>query len=165
VIGIRKNISNDKPIIGPYNVNKNGSNDMYPKAANMIHMIRQFIDDDEKFRELLRDMNKTYYHKNVSSAEIENFINQRTKPDLTAFFDQYLRTIKIPVLEYNLKGNSIKFRFKNVVKGFQIPVKVYINGTEEWIKPGRNWKNISSNDYILSFKIDPNFYIKTSKPK
>ena len=162
VIGIRKNISNDKPIVGPYNVNKNGSNDMYPKAANMIHMIRQFIDDDKKFRELLRDMNKTYYHKNVSSAEIENFINLRTKPDLTAFFDQYLRTIKIPVLEYKIKGNSIKFRFKNVVKGFQIPVKVYINGNEKWIVPSKEWQSVLIKKNITSFKVDPNFYLHIS---
>ena len=165
VIGIRNNISNDKPIIGSYNVDNNGSDDMYPKAANMIHMIRQIVDDDEKFRGILREMNRIYYHKNVSSSEIENFLNQRIKPDLTAFFDQYLRTIKIPVLEYKIKGNSIKFRFKNVVKGFKIPVKVYINGTEEWIKPGEYWQSISSNDHILSFKIDPNFYIKSSKSK
>jgi len=164
-IGIRNNISNDKPIIGPYNVDKNGSNDMYPKAANMIHMIRQIVDDDEKFRGILREMNRIYYHKNVSSSEIENFLNQRIKPDLTTFFDQYLRTIKIPILEYKIKSNSIKFRFKNIVKGFQIPVKIYLNKNEKWIKPNKDWQSISLNDHILSFKIDPNFYIKSSKSK
>ncbi len=164
-IGIRNNIVNDKPVIGPYNVDKNGSNDMYPKAANMIHMIRQFIDDDEKFKELLREMNKTYYHKNVTSAEMEDFLNKRTKPDLTSFFDQYLRTTKIPVLEYKWKANSLKFKFKNIVKGFEIPVKVYINGKEKWIIPNKEWQSILNNENIINFKIDPNFYMNSSKLK
>ncbi len=164
-IGIRNNIVNDKPVIGPYNVDKNGSNDMYPKAANMIHMIRQFIDDDEKFKELLREMNKTYYHKNVTSAEMEDFLNKRTKPDLTSFFDQYLRTTKIPVLEYKWKANSLKFKFKNIVKGFEIPVKVYINGKEKWIIPNKEWQSILNNKNIINFKIDPNFYMNSSKLK
>ncbi len=164
-IGIRNNIVNDKPVIGPYNVDKNGSNDMYPKAANMIHMIRQFIDDDEKFRELLREMNKTYYHKNVTSAEVEDFLNKRTQPDLTSFFDQYLRTTKIPVLEYKWKANSLKFKFKNIVKGFEIPVKVYINGKEKWIIPNKEWQSILNNENIINFKIDPNFYMNSSKLK
>ena len=164
-IGIRKNIINKKPIIGPYNVDKNGSNDMYPKAANMIHMIRQFIDDDGKFRALLREMNRVYYHKNVSSTEIENFINQRTEEDLATFFDQYLRSTKIPVLEYKLKDNLLKYRFKNIVQGFQIPVKVYINGNEKWITPNREWQSILNKKNIENFKVDPNFYLQTSKQK
>jgi len=46
-IGTRKLITNDKPIIGPYGVNKEGSGDMYYKGGNMLHTIRQVINDDE----------------------------------------------------------------------------------------------------------------------
>ncbi len=164
-IGIRNNIANDKPIIGPYGVDKNGSNDMYPKAANMIHTYRQIIDNDEQFRSILREMNHKYYHKNVSSAEIEDFLNQQTKTDLTSFFDQYLRTTKIPVFEYKLKKNSLKFRFNNIVKGFKIPVKVYINGKEKWIVPNKKWQNILTKENIKTFKMDLNFYLNLSKLK
>ncbi len=162
LIGIRNNIANDKPVIGPYDVDKNGSNDMYPKAANMIHMIRQFIDDDEKFRNILREMNRKYYHKIVTSTEIEEFLNQRTKTDLSAFFDQYLRTIKIPVLEYKIKGETIKYRFKKIVKGFQIPVKVWVNDKEVWISPKNEWQNFVINDPIVSFEVDASYYLDTS---
>lgn len=164
-IGIRNNIMNDKPIIGPYNVDKNGSNDMYPKAANMIHTYRQIIDNDEQFRSILREMNRKYYHKNVTSAEIEYFLNKQTKTDLSSFFDQYLRTIKIPILEYQIKGKTIKYRFKNIVEGFQIPVKVYINRKEKWIVPNKKWQSILTKENITNFEMDPNFYLHVSKQK
>jgi hypothetical protein len=41
VRGLRNIIDNDKPIIGKYDVNNEGSGDMYPKGANMLHTIRQ----------------------------------------------------------------------------------------------------------------------------
>lgn len=164
-IGIRNNIMNDKPIIGPYNVDKNGSNDMYPKAANMIHTYRQIIDSDEQFRSILREMNRKYYHKNVTSAEIEYFLNKQTKTDLSSFFDQYLRTVKIPILEYQVKGKTIKYRFKNIVEGFQIPVKVYINRKEKWIVPNKKWQSILTKEDITNFEMDPNFYLHVSKQK
>lgn len=165
VIGVRKNILNDKPIIGVYNVDQSGSSDMYYKAANMIHTYRQIINDDEKFRNILRELNIRYYHKNVSSAEIENFLNQQTKTDLTSFFDQYLRTIKIPVFEYKIKGNTVEYRFDKIVKGFEIPVKVFINENEKWITPSKNWQSISTKKNITDFKIDQNFYLIASKLK
>ena len=39
VIGTRRGIKNEKPIIGPYNVNKGGSGDMYSKGANLLHTL------------------------------------------------------------------------------------------------------------------------------
>ena len=131
----------------------------------MIHIYRQIINNDEKFRNILREMNLKYYHKNVSSAEVEDFLDNYSKADLTSFFDQYLRTTKIPILEYKTKDNTLKFRFKNIVKGFQIPVKVYINGKENWIQPNKNWQSFASKENLISFKVDPNFYLKSSKLK
>ncbi|HNR75289.1 MAG TPA: M1 family metallopeptidase, partial [Cyclobacteriaceae bacterium] len=58
VIGTRKQIRNDIPIVGPYGVNKKGSGDMYYKGGNLIHTIRQLVDDDEKFRMILRGLNE-----------------------------------------------------------------------------------------------------------
>ncbi len=164
IIGYRKKVANDRPIIGKYNLNYHGSNDMYMKGAAMIHTYRQIINDDEKFRETLREMNRKYYHKTVSSKEIEVFLNQQYKEDLSAFFDQYLRTINIPKLDYKIKKRKIKYRFSNSVKGFEIPVKVSINGAERWIKPKKRWKKIRiKKDSVSDFYVDPNFYIENNK--
>ena len=43
IIGTRGSIQNDIPIIGQYNVNSEGSGDMYYKGANMLHTIRTLI--------------------------------------------------------------------------------------------------------------------------
>ena len=162
-IGIRKNIKNDKPIIGIYNVNNQGSNDMYPKGASIIHMVRQMINNDEKFRDILRGMNKEYYHKIASSNQIENYLSQQSGLDLTAFFNQYLRTIKIPVLEYKTNKTSIKYRYNNIVKGFQIPIKVYINKKEKWIQPSKDWNEINLGNSVSTFSVDANFYVETKR--
>ena len=162
-IGIRKNIKNDKPIIGEYNVNNQGSNDMYPKGAAIVHMIRQMINDDDKFRVILRGMNEEYYHQNVSSNQIENYLSQQSGIDLSAFFDQYLRTVKIPVLEYKINKTSIKYRYNNIVKGFQMPVKTYINKEEKWITPTKDWQEIELNNVVSTFSVDSNFYIETKR--
>ena len=163
VQGTRKNISNDIPIIAAYRVNKSGSGDMYYKGGNMIHMIRQVINDDEKFRQLLRGLNKTFYHQTVTTTQVEDYISKESKIDFSKLFDQYLRTTAIPLLEYKLVGRKFMFRYTNCVKGFNLPLKLYM-GVEYWVTPGEEWETIKiipgqEND----FKVDENFYIKTKK--
>ena len=89
VQGLRKNIDNDVPIIGAYGVNKEGSGDMYYKGANLLHTIRQVINDDEKFRQILRGLNKDFYHQTVTSKQVEDYISQKSGKDLSKIFDQY----------------------------------------------------------------------------
>ncbi|HET9433941.1 MAG TPA: M1 family metallopeptidase, partial [Chitinophagaceae bacterium] len=140
-IGTRKLIQNEKPIIGPYGVNQEGSGDMYYKGGNMLHTIRQVINDDEKFRSLLRGLNSTFYHKVVTTQEIESYMSKQSGKDLSKIFDQYLRTTMIPVLEYKMSGDNMSCRWANCVKGFNMPVK--ISGTVEWLNPGEEWKNVT----------------------
>jgi len=125
LIGFRDRISNSSPVIGIYEVNQRGSGDMYSKGAAMIHTLRQIMDDDEKFRGLLRAINKEYFHQTISSAQLENYIMETTGLELSGFFDQYLRSTKIPEFQYKIKNGKLKYRFKNIVDGFEIPVRVY----------------------------------------
>ncbi len=163
LIGYRAKTRNDLPIIGSYKVNNRGSNDMYIKGAAIIHTLRQIINDDEKFRSILRGLNKEFYHQTVTSQQIENYISKKAGLDLNTFFDQYLRTVKIPVLEYKLEKESIKYRFKKTVKYFKMPVRVYIDKKEKWIEPTENWKEIISKSVQPTFYVDPNFYIISKK--
>ena len=157
VIGTRKGISNTKPIIGPYDVNREGSSDMYSKGANLLHTIRQIADDDEKWRKTLRGLNKTFYHKTVTTAEIENFISESLNIDLSSVFDQYLRDIRIPVLEYEIKDGFLKYRWNNVIENFKMPLKIIIDETPLVINPTKNYKKISfTSDELI---IDKNFYV------
>ena len=161
VTGTRKNIQNDKPIIGNYNVNNSGSSDMYYKGANMLHTLRQIIDNDEKWRSILVGLNKDFYHQTVTTQQIENYIDKSFEIDLKPFFNQYLRTIKIPALDYKLENNNLLYKWSNVVDGFSIPIKVFINSTSQWIRPTSRWKKLLSDKNINSFSVDNNFYIET----
>ncbi|MGG6232244.1 M1 family metallopeptidase [Tenacibaculum sp. SDUM215027] len=161
VIGTRNAIQNDIPIIGNYDVNDEGSGDMYYKGANMLHTIRQLINNDEKWRQILRGLNADFYHQTVATQEVEKYMIEKSGIDLSKVFDQYLRTVKIPEFEYKIENNTLKYRWGNVVKEFNMPLKVIINGKSELLHPTENWqtKTINGN----SIEVDKNFYVN-SKP-
>jgi aminopeptidase N len=162
-IGTRRNIQNDIPIIGPYNVNQEGSGDMYYKGGNMIHTIRNAINDDEKFRQILRGLNKDFGLQTVTTEQVEKYINKKSKIDFSKVFDQYLRTTQIPVLEYKLNGYELQYRYTNCVAGFNLPLKINFKG-ERWIKPTTEWnKLLLYPEGENTFSVDENFYIKTKK--
>jgi aminopeptidase N len=161
VIGLRKTIANTSPIIGKYNVNKSGSSDMYNKGGNMLHTLRQLIDNDEKWRLILRKMNADFYHQTVTTKQIEDFLSKETGFELNPFFNQYLRTIKIPTLEHTVENNTLKYRWTNTVANFEMPLKTTINGKEKWIYPTSTWKNLALTSAGTSFLIDENFYVFT----
>jgi aminopeptidase N len=120
--GLRRNISNDEPIIGIYGVNKEGSGDMYMKAANMIHSIRHSLNNDEKFRQLLLNINKTFYHQTVTTAQIEDFMIQQLGYNYQPVLNQYLRTTQIPQLEYYFNKDTLFYRYTNCIPNFNLPI-------------------------------------------
>ena len=163
VIGTRNNIKNDKPIIGYYNVNKEGSGDMYYKGANMLHTLRQLIEDDEKWRQILRGLNRTFYHQTVTTKQIEDYISKESGIDLTAFFNQYLRDTRIPTLEYKIEKKELKYRWTNIVDNFDMPVQVSIDEKVQWLFPKTNWKTLPLDSKKTSFSIDRDFYVEVKK--
>jgi len=158
VLGTRQNIRNDRPIIGIYNVNYEGSGDMYYKGANMLHTLRQIVDDDNKWRSILRGLNKNFYHQTVTSAQIENYLTKHTGINLAPFFNQYLRDVRIPVLEYIISDSTFQYRWNNCVKNFNMPVKVCFNEKVQWIHPTVRWQTLKTPVTVEKFILDPNFY-------
>lgn len=160
VIGTREDVLNDKPIIADYNVNEDGSGDMYYKAANMLHTIRQVVNNDSLWKAMLRDINKTFWHQTVTTKQIEEYMTTFLKLDLQKVFDQYLRTTTIPTLQYQIKGKQLKFRWVNCVKGFNMPVTVKTGKKEEWIKPLENWQTVTFDNFKSNnFEVNKNFYV------
>ncbi|MFT6797226.1 MAG: aminopeptidase N [Maribacter sp.] len=159
VQGLRQNIKNDRPVIGTYGVNAEGSGDMYYKGSNLLHTIRQLVDDDEKWRQVLRGLNKDFYHQTVTTAQIESYISKKSDLKLESVFDQYLRTTMIPVLEYTIDGKKLKYRYTNVVDGLHMPIRVFINDIAVWINPTTTWKRAPKYRREATFKVDSNFYI------
>ena len=155
-----RTIENDKPIIATYGINKDGSQDNYIKGWAIIHMIKTIINDDKKFLKILNGLNSTFYHKVVTTKQIENYISSKSGTNFKYLFDQYLRTAQVPVLEYKVKGNELMYRFGNCNNDFTMPIKTNLT-KDDWIYPTTFWqffkiKNSTSTDILKS---DLNFYI------
>ena len=162
VIGCRKLVRNDLPIIGEYDVNGRGSSgDMYYKGGNMLHSIRHTIDDDKKWRSILRGLNKKFWHQTVGTQEIESYISKESGIDFGLFFDQYLRTTQIPVLEYQIDGNRLEYQYQNVVPGYAYPVRVRINGEVVSLKPTEQMQEMRRDEPIKTFVVDRNFFVNS----
>ena len=159
VRGTRKNIRNDQPIIGQYDVNNEGSGDMYYKGGNMLHTIRQIINNDEKWRQILRGLNSTFYHQTVTTQQIENYISEQAGIDLTPVFNQYLRDTRVPTLEYYFTEKQLSYRWINCVDGFTMPVQVDLNGESLQIQPTKEWKVITVANANAKLTIDANYYV------
>jgi aminopeptidase N len=160
VQGVRSSIQNNRPIIGEYGVSHEGSGDMYYKGANMLHTLRQLFEDDEKWRQTLRGLNREFYHQTVSSKQIENFISSSYGQSLDKVFDQYLRTTLIPTFTYRILENQLLYKWENTIEGFNMPVRIFVNGEAEWLQPNsKSYKVLQSLPENADIMVDPNFYV------
>jgi aminopeptidase N len=163
VIGTRRSIRNDRPIIGTYGTNREGSGDMYPKGGNLLHTIRHVINDDAKWLSITRGLNADFWHQTVTTEQIESYLSAKAGIDLSKVFDQYLRTTKIPLLKYNVNGKGISFYYERVVKGFEMPIRVTLNGKEIQITPTEVNQTLEFSEEIKTFEVNRNFYIEAAK--
>ena len=161
VIGTRANIQNDQPLIGSYNVNNRGSSDMYYKGANMLHTLRQLIEDDEKWRQILRGINSEFYHQTVTTKQIEDYISQQTGINLTAFFNQYLRDVRIPTFEFKIKNGELIYRYTNIVEAFDMPIQIETSDETQWIFPKSEWQTVPFSGTEL--KVNRDFYVMSKR--
>ena len=158
--GIRDNIANDIPLIGDYEINDlNYSGDNYPKGATILHMLRQIVNDDEKWREILRGLNKTFYHQTVTTKQIEDYIAKESGLNLDAFWNQYLRTNQVPVFEYYFANEQLIYRWMNCIDEFDMPLKVSINDEEKWLKPTKSWQQMDLSAENVLLEVDRDFYV------
>ena len=161
IIGTRRGIRNDRPIIPPYGVNATGSGDMYPKGGNMLHTIRQIVGDDAKWKGILRGLARTFRHQTVTGAEVEAYMSREAGVDLSKVFEQYLTTTKVPVFEYRIEGKTLHFRWADVVPGFDMPLAVTLgDGGYATIRPTEAWQTatLTLGD-PSAFAVDPNYYV------
>jgi len=159
VRGLRMNIRNASPIIGTYGVNSGGSSDMYPKGSNMLHTLRQIVNDDTKWKAMLRGLNQEFFHKTVTTKEIEDYIAKSFGLDLTAFFDQYLRDYRVPVFEYRVKDNNLLYRWSNCSPSFTMPVKIKAGDKDIVLNPTTNLQIEKLESGKQDINVDSNFYV------
>ena len=164
IVGNRRGIRNDRPIIPAYGVNDQGSGDMYPKGGEMLHAIRQIVGDDEKWRGILRGLQTTFWHQTVTGKQVEEYISREAGVNLSKVFDQYLRTVMIPVLEYRVEGSTLSYRWANVVPGFDMQVGAKTSASGMTIlHPTTTWQTTPLSIPADDFAVDRNYYVTIKK--
>ncbi len=163
VIGCRQLVRNDIPIIGTYGVNQSGSGDMYYKGGNMLHTMRHIVQDDERWRRVLRGINEEFWHKTVTTEEFEAYISRECGFEFGPLFDQYLRGTEIPVLAYEGTDDGVRLWWKDVVPDFQVPVLVRINGVESRVMVSTTPMKLDLEEPLRTFELDRNFYMEVEE--
>src|SRR3954447_8667835 len=168
LIGLRQGIRHTGPIAGPRGVAGWYNGDMYFKGANVLHTIRQLVNDDGKWREILRGLSRTFRHQTVTGADIENYIARESGLDLARVFEQYLTTTTVPALEYRMESGTLSYRWADVVPGFAMPVRVVVPGLgERWLRPTESWQRLQvpagAGTAAAELQVDENFYVAARK--
>ena len=165
VVFTRNGIQNREPIIGTYGANREPPGDQYPKGGNLLHTIRQIVNDDQKWRSILQGLQKEFWHQTVTTQQVESYISKQAGIDLGKVFDQYLRTIKIPVFSYRIDGGKLSFKWDNVVPGFAMPIRVAVDGTVVALTPT---EQVQTRDFpagVTAVVVDRNYYVTTQAMK
>jgi hypothetical protein len=136
----------------------------------MLQSIRHAVNDDEKFRSMLRFLNKKFYHKTVTTEDIQDAMSGFLGLTVNKIFDQYLRTTQIPVFEYSVSadGTKLNYRWTNCVDGFNLPV--YVQSDRGLLLLGPESNKWNSKDLrpgeLAAFKlasIEKNYYVKVKE--
>lgn len=166
--GLKNGVGNKEAIIGPYGVNKEGSGDMYPKGALFLNTLRNYIDNDLVWWDIVASLQKTYRHKNISTEDVMNLMNAKSGKNLKPYFDVYLRQGSLPIFTVELleqnKSVLVKYTWNNVVDGFALPINIKLKGSEEIITlnpdkkemliPGVNKDQIEVDKSKAYFKLE-----------
>ena len=166
MIGARAGVRNDRPVIPVFGVNAQGSGDMYPKGGNMLHTIRAILDDDAQWRDILRGLNKTFYHQTVTGRQVQDYISREAGMNLSKVFAQYLSTTQIPMFEYRLQDGTLSYRWTDAVSEFDMPVRVNIPGLgTRLLRPRQEWQTleVSPGPRATEVFVDENFYVTVSR--
>jgi len=163
--GQKRSVQNDRPIIGQYLVNKEGSTDMYYKGAQLLNTLRHIVNDDEKWWKMILKYSETYRHKIIDTKTVVDYFNAETGKDLTTIFNQYLNYTNIPVLEYKIEKNKIDYRWKTDVADFKMPAVLKVGSKEIRLDATNDWQSYkvkAKKEEEISFE-NKKFFIKLSK--
>lgn len=164
----RRSVRNDKPVIGAYHVNQQGSSDMYYKGSLMLHTLRTLINNDNFWFEIIIGIHNSFRHQNIDGNDVISYINKKTNKDFSVFFNQYLNYSTIPEFEYSLEkeGRNITLICRwNAINNFDMPLLVNTGADDFWIYPSTEFTEIDLGSFDRSvFQIRQDlFYIDIKK--
>ena len=164
----KRSVRNDKPVIGPYHVNAEGSSDMYFKGSLMLHTLRNLIEDDKLWFEIIKGIANEFKYQTIDGQVIINYINEKSGKDFTDFFNQYLKNKEIPEFQYKFQqeGRNITLLYRwEAITNFDMPILINTGRKDFWVYPNEQWKEIDLGSFDKhEFKVrDDLFFIDVKK--
>ncbi|WKN46123.1 carboxypeptidase-like regulatory domain-containing protein [Tunicatimonas pelagia] len=145
----KSEILNDHPIVGAEGVNHfhYRIEDKYFKGALMLNTLRHAVNDDPLWFSVLKDIQTNFRHSFIDTKTLLNYFNTKLGTDYSSFFNQYLRTTKIPVLEVKKSAEGFENRWSDTSSEFTMPIKI----NEAVISPSNQWQktDVTFTDEII----------------
>jgi aminopeptidase N len=159
LLGYQGGIANNQPLVADLDVNAEPTSDIYPKGAVMLHTLRNVINNDKIWFEILKDLHADFRHQTVDTQQIIKYINQKAQQDLTYFFRQYLYHPLPPRLQYRKNGKHWEARWQAETPNFKMPIEIEVkNGQFKRFEISPEWKKlaITTQEFIINQKA---FYV------
>ena len=143
----QRRMKNDKPIIGEYGINEEGSGDMYCKGSWMLHTVRNFLDNDSLWFATLKEFHMYFELSNTNTEEVLKWFEIKLGNDVKNLMIRYLYQADIPVLQYEKKKflwfKRVNYKWKAETQNFNLPITV----NDEIIKPTNEWQKIKLKNF------------------
>ena len=158
----RPYIGNKQPIVGPKDVNFDDwkVSDHYYKGSMILHSLRTYLNDDKLWFDLLKAVYAEFKYKQTDTEALTTFINEYSKRDLQAFWEQYLFYPGIPTLEYYVqqKGNNLKVKYRMLadVESLVLPIGFGTAENQTIYNCSKDWQEIK-----ISGVTEDNFFVNT----
>ena len=163
-----KNIKNEYPVVPEKGATTNqpSGNDVYYKGAYVLHTLRYLIGDGifkSSVKEFLH-MPKNLPNNQTTTEEFISLIEENTNKRLNWFFDVYLYSSELPVLNIKkeFRGNKQFIDLWWDREGFIMPLEISYKSFDGIRKRKVNLSNNPSRIGISAnsnFNIDPNKYV------
>jgi aminopeptidase N len=129
---------------------------MYFKGALFLHTLRSVVDDDTRWRALVRGFYDRFKYQTILTEDVVQFFNQETGKDLTAVFDEYLRQPGVPTLElrFDEPAGTVAYRWRVSNPRFTMPIRVGRPDAWQVVTPTTEWTimpwTMTRNDFEVA---------------
>ena len=160
VNALKSKVRNVDPVVTRRGIHEEPSQDMYFKGALFIHTVRSVVDDDARWRMLLREFYSRFQYRTILTEDIVAFFSEQTGQDLTAIFNAYLRHSAVPTLElrFDETARTVSYRWRSGEQDFAMPVRVGRPDAWQIIRPTTAWNTMPWTMPRTDFEVATDLY-------
>ncbi|HEY1340677.1 MAG TPA: M1 family metallopeptidase [Bryobacteraceae bacterium] len=158
--GYKPKIRNRQPILTPRGINRTPPQDQYFKGALFLNTLRSVVNDDRKWRDLLRGFYDRFKYQTILTEDVVAYFNEHSGMNLTPLFDEYLKHADLPALELKFDGGhgEVSYRWKASEPGFAMPIRVGSRDAWQVIHPTSEWQSMKTPLAKERFEVATDLY-------